>query len=72
MPTQMHLGLCSRSCTAALLSGYGGGVGEVGPRFFDYARYHGPLALFETKTVRHGVMGQCEDGGRYFSNMSKV
>eukprot|EP00747_Dinoflagellata_sp_TGD_P077194 gnl/TRDRNA2_/TRDRNA2_159480_c0_seq3.p1 gnl/TRDRNA2_/TRDRNA2_159480_c0~~gnl/TRDRNA2_/TRDRNA2_159480_c0_seq3.p1 ORF type:complete len:532 (+),score=113.68 gnl/TRDRNA2_/TRDRNA2_159480_c0_seq3:85-1680(+) len=38
--------------------------GADGPRFFDYARFHGPLALFETKQNRHAVMGQCEEFSR--------
>jgi len=38
--------------------------GASGPRFFEYARFHGPLALFETKVNRHRVMGQCEEFSR--------
>lgn len=37
---------------------------EAGPRFFEYARFHGPMALFETKINRHRVMGQCEEFSR--------
>jgi hypothetical protein len=32
--------------------------------FFEYSRFHGPLALFETKSNRKGVMGQCEEFSR--------
>merc|ERR1719265_1198611 len=38
----------------------GGGRG----RFFEYSRFHGPLALFETKENRGGLMGQCEEFSR--------
>jgi len=38
----------------------GGGRG----RFFEYSRFHGPLALFETKHNRGGLMGQCEEFSR--------
>jgi len=38
--------------------------GEGGSRFFEYARFHGPLALFMTRANRHGVMGQCEEFSR--------
>lgn len=34
------------------------------PRFFEYSRFHGPLALFETKLSRNRVMGQCEEFSR--------
>jgi len=33
-------------------------------RFFEYARFHGPLALFSTKGNRGAVMGQCEEFSR--------
>merc|ERR1719265_1385469 len=33
-------------------------------KFFEYARFHGPLALFDTKSSRRGVMGQCEEFSR--------
>mmetsp|Transcript_28757 Transcript_28757/g.66312 ORF Transcript_28757/g.66312 Transcript_28757/m.66312 type:complete len:519 (-) Transcript_28757:87-1643(-) len=33
-------------------------------RFFEYARYHGPLQLFHTSSDRNGVMGQCEEFSR--------
>jgi len=32
--------------------------------FFEYSRFHGPLALFETKKNRKSVMGQCEEFSR--------
>lgn len=32
--------------------------------FFEYSRFHGPLALFETKKNRKAVMGQCEEFSR--------
>jgi len=32
--------------------------------FFEYSRFHGPLALFETKANRKSVMGQCEEFSR--------
>lgn len=38
----------------------GGGRG----RFFEYSRFHGPLALFETKENRGSLMGQCEEFSR--------
>lgn len=38
-------------------SGNGGG-------FFEYARLHGPLALFGTRKRRSWVMGQCEEFSR--------
>lgn len=33
-------------------------------RFFEYARFHGPLALYATKDNRDWVMGQCEEFSR--------
>lgn len=33
-------------------------------KFFEYARFHGPMALFDTSSDRHGVMGQCEEFSR--------
>lgn len=33
-------------------------------KFFQYSRFHGPLALFETKNNREGLMGQCEEFSR--------
>mmetsp|Transcript_57433 Transcript_57433/g.136527 ORF Transcript_57433/g.136527 Transcript_57433/m.136527 type:complete len:524 (+) Transcript_57433:119-1690(+) len=33
-------------------------------RFFEYARYHGPLQLFRTAHDRDSVMGQCEEFSR--------
>lgn len=38
--------------------------GDAGARFFDYSRFHGPLALFLTKHNRGQVMGQCEEFSR--------
>lgn len=32
--------------------------------FFEYSRFHGPLALFDTSWSRKGVMGQCEEFSR--------
>mmetsp|Transcript_100661 Transcript_100661/g.323184 ORF Transcript_100661/g.323184 Transcript_100661/m.323184 type:complete len:560 (-) Transcript_100661:45-1724(-) len=32
--------------------------------FFEYARLHGPLALFQTRETRSHVMGQCEEFSR--------
>jgi len=32
--------------------------------FFEYTRFHGPLALFGTKMSRNAVMGQCEEFSR--------
>jgi hypothetical protein len=32
--------------------------------FFEYSRFHGPLALFDTKANRKSVMGQCEEFSR--------
>jgi hypothetical protein len=32
--------------------------------FFEYSRFHGPLALFETKKNRKSLMGQCEEFSR--------
>lgn len=32
--------------------------------FFEYARFHGPLALFGTRQKRDWVMGQCEEFSR--------
>jgi len=32
--------------------------------FFEYSRFHGPMALFHTKDNRKGVMGQCEEFSR--------
>lgn len=32
--------------------------------FFEYSRFHGPLALFDTKNNRKAVMGQCEEFSR--------
>jgi len=32
--------------------------------FFEYARFHGPLALFGTRHKRDWVMGQCEEFSR--------
>jgi hypothetical protein len=32
--------------------------------FFEYSRFHGPLALFDTKNNRKSVMGQCEEFSR--------
>lgn len=36
---------------------------HTGP-FFEFSRFHGPLALYETSANRHGVMGQCEEFSR--------
>mmetsp|Transcript_111283 Transcript_111283/g.208659 ORF Transcript_111283/g.208659 Transcript_111283/m.208659 type:complete len:540 (+) Transcript_111283:138-1757(+) len=33
-------------------------------KFFEYSRFHGPLALFDTNQSRQGVMGQCEEFSR--------
>jgi peptide-N4-(N-acetyl-beta-glucosaminyl)asparagine amidase len=33
-------------------------------RFFEYARFHGPLQLFGTRRNRDWVMGQCEEFSR--------
>jgi hypothetical protein len=33
-------------------------------RFFEYARFHGPLTLFGTRSKRDWVMGQCEEFSR--------
>jgi len=41
-----------------------GACGAGGPRFFEYARLHGPLALFGTRHTRDWVMGQCEEFSR--------
>lgn len=32
--------------------------------FFEYSRFHGPLALLDTKASRNSVMGQCEEFSR--------
>lgn len=32
--------------------------------FFEYSRFHGPLALFDTKKNRKSLMGQCEEFSR--------
>jgi len=32
--------------------------------FFEYSRFHGPLALFDTMQSRMSVMGQCEEFSR--------
>lgn len=32
--------------------------------FFEYSRFHGPLALYDTKQNRKAVMGQCEEFSR--------
>jgi len=32
--------------------------------FFEYSRFHGPMALFDTKHNRKSVMGQCEEFSR--------
>lgn len=32
--------------------------------FFEYSRFHGPMALFDTKKSRNAVMGQCEEFSR--------
>jgi len=32
--------------------------------FFEYSRFHGPMALFETKANRKSLMGQCEEFSR--------
>jgi len=36
-----------------------GGYNVTG--FFEYARLHGPVALFNTRRTRNSVMGQCEE-----------
>lgn len=45
-------------CTSCSLFGYSSAP------FFEYARYHGPLALLDMTETRNRVMGQCEEFSR--------
>lgn len=40
------------------------GRGGDGRFFFEYARFHGPIALFDTRYKRDRLMGQCEEFSR--------
>lgn len=53
----------SDDCMYAELRQCSSGCG-ASQRFFEYARFHGPLALFETRKKRSAVMGQCEEFSR--------
>jgi len=53
----------SSGCVYAELRRCDGGCGQHGG-FFEYARFHGPLALLETREKRGHVMGQCEEFSR--------